>query len=325
MGTVSGTKSSAPAKARARPFSSALTSGDIGGGLAAAAVLLPQAMAFGVALYSIAGVNPAHGACAGLLGAVVVCVSSGLAGGTRGLISAPTGPTLVLLGGALVALKKAGIDESQFLSGLALVTVTAGVFQFLIGASGGGRLIKYIPYPVVSGFMLGSAMLMLASQLDVIMPSGTADGWTGLGWMPIAIAGVTIASVIAAPRFVPRLPGPLAGLVAGTLAAHAVAFVRGVPLPEHWVIGALPAVQAPGFSIGDAVTAMPWTIIVSAALALAILASLDTLLTAVVADVTTGERHDARREMIGQGIGQIGAGLAGAMASAGTTAATVVA
>jgi SulP family sulfate permease len=122
--------------------------GDVWGGLAAVAVLLPQAMAFGVALYALADLDAAAGACAGLLGTALLCTATGVFGGTRGLISAPTGPSLVLLSGAAAALAAAGLQNGQLLLGLAAVTVAAGIFQFLIGITGGGRLIKYIPFPV---------------------------------------------------------------------------------------------------------------------------------------------------------------------------------
>ena len=96
-------------------------SGDLSGGVAAAAVLLPQAMAFGVALYTPAGISAADGAYAGLLGTALLCILSGLSGGTRGLISSPTGPTLVLLGGALVALAEAGLTSGSVILALAVI------------------------------------------------------------------------------------------------------------------------------------------------------------------------------------------------------------
>lgn len=300
-------------------------SGDFSGGLAAAAVLLPQAMAFGVALYSPAGVGAADGAYAGLVGTAVLCLASGLIGGTRALISSPTGPTLVLLGGALAALANAGLAGGALLLGLAIVTALTGVFQVLIGLGGGGRLIKYIPYPVVSGFMLGSALLMVHSQLDTLTGNHGITAWVQWWWLPAAAALLTIASAAGAGRVVAWLPGPVAGLVVGTVAFHLVAVLRGVTLPDVWMIGELPGMRAPSFDVAAVFSTMPWNIIVPAALALSVLASLDTLLTAVVADVSTGARHHAGRELAGQGLGQIAAGVCGGMAGAGTTGATVVA
>jgi len=302
-----------------------LRAGDFTGGLAAAAVLLPQAMAFGVALYSPAGISPADGAYAGLLGTALLCIASGLAGGTQGLISSPTGPTLVLLGGALVALTETGIGGASLLIALGAIMILTGCFQFFIGISGGGRLIKYIPYPVVSGFMLGSALLMIESQVGTVTGGAPGGGWEAWGWLPGIIAAITIASALLAARQFTWLPGPIAGLLAGTLVLHAISAMRQLPLPEPWLIGELPAMRTPEFDVLSAFATIPWIVVIPAALALAVLSSLDTLLTSVVADVTSGARHDARRELMGQGIGQIAAGLSGGMAGAGTTAATVVA
>lgn len=164
-----------------------LRSGDLWGGLAAAAVLLPQAMAFGVALYAIAGLDAAAGAYAGLAGTAIICIMSGLLGGARGLISAPTGPTLVLLGGALASMLAQGLDRAQLLLGLALTIAIAGVLQFLIGLSGGGKLIKYIPFPVVSGFMTGSAILMILSQRAPLIGGVTDAQWST--WIVIKSGG----------------------------------------------------------------------------------------------------------------------------------------
>lgn len=300
-------------------------SGDLSGGLAAAAVLLPQAMAFGVALYTPAGVGAADGAYAGLVGTAVLCLASGLVGGTRALITSPTGPTLVLLSGALAALANAGLAGGALLLGLAVLIALTGVFQILIGLGGGGRLIKYIPYPVVSGFMLGSALLMVHSQLGSLSGNHDITAWVQWWWLPVAAALVTVTSAAGAGRVFAWLPGPVAGLVVGTVAFHLVAVVRGVDLPDVWMIGALPGMRAPSFEAAAAFSTLPWHVIVPAALALSVLASLDTLLTAVVADVSTGARHHAGRELVGQGLGQIAAGVGGGMAGAGTTAATVVA
>jgi len=302
------------------------SSGDLWGGLAAAAVLLPQAMAFGVTLLTPAGVGPAAGAYAGLIGTALICICSGMFGGTRGLISSPTGPTLVLLSGALAALARAGLENGGLLFGLALVIILTGVFQFLIGLTGGGRLIKYIPYPVVSGFMLGSAILMITSQAGALSGSAGNGPWSGWHWLPAGAAAVTMLGALLADSKMPRLPGPIAGLLLGTLGVHAVALFRHEALPTPWLIGQLPGIRHAAFEwSGGILSTMPWTVIVPGALALAVLASLDTLLTSVVADVASGARHDSRRELMGQGIGQIATGLLGGMGGAGTTAATVVA
>ena len=305
---------------------SAFRAGDIWGGFAAAAVLLPQAMAFGVALYAIGAMDAAGGAYAGLIGTAIVCLMSGLLGGARGLISAPTGPTLVLLGGALTGMMAQGLKGEQLLFGLAVTIVIAGVLQFLIGLSGGGKLIKYIPFPVVSGFMTGSAILMIASQRGPLLGGEPAAAWVGWLWLPAVAALATIVAAKLAEHQLPRVPGPIAGLLGGTLVFHALATLNDAALPSSWMIGAVPGLRYPSFELSwGAVQLLPIAAIVPAAAALAVLASLDTLLTAVVADVATGERHNSRLEMMGQGAGQVVTGLLGGMASAGTTGATVVA
>ncbi|MGR8920600.1 MAG: SulP family inorganic anion transporter, partial [Gammaproteobacteria bacterium] len=189
--------------------------GDALGGLAAAAVLLPQSMAFGVTLYAIGGFDASTGAYAGLFGTAVMCIASGIGGGARGVISAPTGPVLVLLGSALAGLGAAGFDDAGVLLGLAAVAILTGILQFTFGALGGGRLIKYIPFPVVSGFMTGSALLMIKSQLEPLSGAGAGDAWASWWWVPAAAALATIIAAQGLPRVLPRVPGPIAGLVTG--------------------------------------------------------------------------------------------------------------
>ncbi len=299
---------------------------DVWAGIAAAAVVLPQAMAFGVALVGPAGVDAATGAFAGLVAAAALCLASGFAGGTRGLISAPTGPTLVLLAGAASQLTAAGLPGPGVLAGLAVVVILTGLFQMLIALTGGGRLIKFIPYTVVAGFMTGSAILMVLSQLEPLAGEGAAPTWGPWRWLPLLTAALTLALVRLVPRWIPAAPGTIAGLVGGTLFFQLAVTLSPHDIPDSWVVGALPGVEAFGFrATGASLGALPWGILLLPAATLAVLASLDTLLTSVIADVRTGARHDARRELLGQGGGHIVSGLLGGMAGAGTTAATLVA
>jgi len=299
---------------------------DVWAGIAAAIVVLPQAMAFGVALVSPAGVEAATGAFAGLVAAAALCLASGFAGGTRGLISAPTGPTLVLLSGTASQLTAAGLPASSLFAGLTVVVILTGLFQMLIGLTGGGRLIKFIPYTVVAGFMTGSAILMVLSQLRPLAGEGAAPTRGPWIWLPLLTAAVTLALVRLVPRWIPAVPGTIAGLVGGTLFFQLAAALSPHGVPDSWVVGALPGIEAfgPG-PTGASLRALPWGALLLPAATLAVLASLDTLLTSVIADVRTGARHDARRELLGQGGGHILSGLLGGMAGAGTTGATLVA
>jgi SulP family sulfate permease len=302
-----------------------LQAGDLWGGIAAVAIILPQAMAFGVALMSTAGFSASAGAITGLIGTAAVCLMSGLVGGTRGLISAPTGPMLVIQVGAITALSQNGLHNGDLLTALMVLLVTMGIMQFLIGLTGGGRLIKFLPYPVVAGFITGSGVLMILSQIKPLSMDIDAVAWQGWYWLPIATAAVTYFTMSATPRFFPRIPGTVAGLVVGTVFFQVMAMMVSEAVPSQWVIGSLPAPGGLNFDISFAtITHLPWHIIVPSALALAVLASIDTLLTSVVADVETRGRHIARKELIGQGLGQALAGLTGGMAGAGTTGATLV-
>ena len=300
--------------------------GDLWGALTATAILLPQAMAIGVTLFAVAAGDAASGAYAGLITTAALCLIGGLVGGAPGVISAPTGPALVLLASALAALIAQGLQGSGLMVALAMVIVLAGVLQFLIGLSGGGRLIKYIPSPVISGFMTGSALLMIKSQTTALAGAGAGADWQDWRWLPAAAALITIAGVRLVPRFAPRVPGPIAGLALGTLAFHGLVAVHGGTVPAPWLIGRLAGFQGDALGLPlVGLSSLPYHVMLPSAAALAVLAALNTLLTAVVADAVTGLRHDSRRALMGQGLGMIASALSGGIAGSGTTAATVVA
>lgn len=283
-------------------------------------------MAFGVALWSTAGAEAASGAFAGLAGAATLCLASGLSGGTRGLVSAPTGPTLVLLSGAVAQLAAVGLMGSALLTSLAIVVGLAGVLQLGIALTGGGRLIKFIPYTVVAGFMTGSAILMFLSQMRPLSPAGAAASWGVWRALPLATAAATVAAMQWGPRLLPAIPGTIAGLLAGSVFFQLAAAFSPYGIDPRWIVGGLPSLDALTLQPrGVGIATMPWAIIVQSSAALAVLASLDTLLTSVIADVGTGARHDARKELLGQGAGHILSGFAGGLAGAGTTAATLIA
>jgi len=305
--------------------------GDLWGGMAASALVLPQAMAFGITLWSPYTHNPAAAAMSGLVAAACLCAASGLFRGTDGLVAAPTGPTLVLLAGTMAELSTDGLAGGELVSTTLMIVAMAGMLQVLIGGLNLGHLIKFIPYPVVSGFMTGTAILMINSQTGVVLGGDEALTMQQGGWIPLATAAVTLATMIWLPRWIKRIPGAVLGLVTGTLAFHLLIFFKGAGLPAGWVVGSLPGPGDLQFGLHIAdlsiahVQQLPWTLMAGSALALAVLASLDTLLTSVVADVSTGSRHQARRELMGQGAGHLLSALAGGMAGAGTTGATLVA
>jgi len=295
--------------------------GEVSGGLGASAVLLPQALAIGVTLATSAGLDAGNGALYALITSAVVCLVTGLIGGAAGLVSGPTGPTLVLQTGALAAFASHGVEPAQSWLVLLVTVASAGGMVCLLALAGGGRLIKFIPFPVVSGFMTGSALLMVLSQLTVVRGATSAATWH---WLPLASAATTV--LCARAWRIPGVPGPLVGLACGTLTFHALAYLSQVELADGWLIGALPAFTLqPTLVSWAVVAAAPWPTVASNAAALALLIALNALLTAVVADNLAGTRHAARRTLFAQGLAQIASVGAGGFAGSATTAASVVA
>jgi len=285
--------------------------GDITGGVTAGVVALPLALALGVA----SGLGPM----AGLYGAIAVGFFAALFGGTGAQISGPTGPMVVVLAGLFASLSG---DAALIFTAVAL----AGLLQVAFGVLGLGHYIRLVPYPVISGFMTGIGAIIIILQLNPLLGHEAPGGTMGaLGNLPAALADIhpanlllglgTLAMVYSWPaRFGRYLPAPLAALIAGTLIAY---FALDVPVLGNIPTG-LPELQLPVFG-GDQL----W-LVLEAALVLAVLGSLDSLLTSLVADNMTRERHHSNRELIGQGIGNTAAGLLGGIAGAGATMRTVV-
>jgi sulfate permease, SulP family len=299
---------------------------DILGGLAGTGVALPQSMALGVALFVSMGLEPSAGALAGLLGAAALSLTSGVAGATTGMISAPNGPVTMLLTASLASVAAAGVSGDGLLLALIAILLLTGLLQFLLGITGGGQLIKFIPYPAVAGLVTGIGLLMVLSQVEPL--SGTEASALGLGWLavPGLVALATIAGTRLLPRLVPAVPGIISGLLVGIALYHLLVLFAPGAVPASWVVGEIPGLDLSWFQIDfSAAGSLPWKTIVVAAMTLAVLASADCLLTAVVADEATGERHDARRELAAQGIGQALAGLLGGVGGGGTKGSTLVA
>ena len=299
---------------------------DILGGLAGTGVALPQSMALGVALFVSMGLEPSAGALAGLLGAAALSLTSGIAGATAGMISAPNGPVIMLLTAGLASVAAAGVTGDGLLLALIAILLLTGLLQFLLGISGGGQLIKFIPYPAVAGLVTGIGLLMILSQVKPL--SGTVAAELDPVWVavPGLVALATIAGIKFLPRLVPAIPGIISGLLVGIGLYHLVLLLAPGAVPETWVVGEIPSPDVSGFHVDfSAAGSLPWNTIVVTAVTLAVLASVDCLLTAVVADEATGERHDAGRELAAQGIGNALAGLFGGVGGGGTKGSTLVA
>lgn len=286
--------------------------GDILGGITAGVVALPLALAFGAA----SGAGPM----AGLWGAIFVGFFASLFGGTGSQISGPTGPMIVVFAGVYATL--AGNPALVFTA-----VMLAGVLMVLFGVFRMGQYIRLVPYPVVSGFMSGIGCIIIALQTSRLF--GHAPDETGtiaaLQAIPEAVMQphvlalglglLTLAIVFFWPKNWGRfLPAPLAALIAGTVLST---LIPGAPILGDIPTG-LPEVMMPTLS-QDALF-----VVVEAAILLALLGSIDSLLTSLVADNMTRTRHDSNRELIGQGVGNTVAGLFGGIPGAGATMRTVI-
>jgi len=293
--------------------------GDIFGGLTAAIVALPLALAFGV--------SSGAGAIAGLYGAVFVGFFAALFGGTPSQISGPTGPMTVVM--AAVFTSVAG-DNSE--AGLALaftVIMLGGLFQILFGVLQLGKYITLIPYTVVSGFMSGVGIIILLIQIGPFFgQEASANVTNAVRNIPSSILNantdatilgvITLIIVFGLPTKLNRIiPSPLLALIVGTLISIFV-----FPNSDIKVIGeiptGLPSIQLPVLQLSELRN------IVGYGFMLAALGSIDSLLTSLVADSITRTNHNSDRELIGQGIGNVFAGLFGGLPGAGATMRTVI-
>ena len=287
--------------------------GDLFGGVTATVVGLPVALAFGVA----SGLGPT----AGLYGAIAVGFFAAVFGGTKSQISGPTGPMTVAM--AVVVTSHADTLAEAF-----TVVMLAGLIQILLGVLRIGRFVTYTPYSVISGFMSGIGIIVILLQVLPFLGAPSAEGGAlnSIKALPgvvglinleaVAIAAVTLGVGVLWPKQLRKyLPPTLAAMAAGT--GLGIFWLTGAP-----VIGAvptgLPTLQLPALSLGFLGHA------VQPALIIALLGSIDSLLTSLIADSLTRTQHNPNRELMGQGIGNMVSGFIGGLPGAGATLGTVV-
>ncbi len=294
--------------------------GDLFGGVTAAIIALPMALAFGVA----SGAGPE----AGLYGAVLVGLFAALFGATPTLISEPTGPMTVVMTAVIASLIAANPDQ-----GLAMaftVVMLAGLLQMLFGLLKLGHYVTMMPYTVVSGFMSGIGIILIILQLGPFLGHATPSGGV-LGTLETlpnliatirpaetALALITLALIVFFPKRLSRyMPAQLLALLLGTLISllllgeHDIRRIGEIPT-------GLPAIQLPVFS------AEQWSMMLINALVLAVLGSIDALLTSVIAENMTRQETDPNKELVGQGVGNLFSGVFGGLPGAGATMGTVL-
>jgi sulfate permease, SulP family len=294
--------------------------GDLFGGVTAAVVALPMALAFGVA----SGAGPA----AGLYGAVLVGLFAALFGSTPTLISEPTGPMTVVMTAIIANL--IAVNPEQGLAMAFTVVMMAGLLQMLFGALRLGKYVTMMPYTVISGFMTGIGVILVVLQIGPLLGQAAPPGGVlgTLGALPelftnlvpaeLGLALMTLALVLFFPkRLKTYMPPQLLALVLGTLISILV--LDGSELRRIGEIpSGLPSLQLPVFDLDQ------WKLMALDAVVLAVLGSIDALLTSVIAESLTRKEHDSNKELIGQGLGNLASGLFGGIPGAGATMGTVV-
>jgi SulP family sulfate permease len=287
---------------------------DLLAGLTVAIVALPLAMALGIA----SGASPREG----LVTAIVAGFLVSALGGSRVQIGGPTGAFVVIV---------AGVIAAHGYSGLVLATLIAGAILIVAGYAGVGRLMRFVPMPVVTGFTAGIAVIIASSQVGDFLglrtdslPIEFVERWAAylaaFGTANLAALGIglaTLATILALRRFAPRLPAYLVAILVGAGAAF-------------WL-------QLPVETVGDRFPSMPFGLqtphlpvvslalirdVLPSAFTIAFLAGIEALLSAVVADGMTGYRHRSGQELVGVGIANLAAAAFGGLPATGAIART---
>jgi SulP family sulfate permease len=286
---------------------------DVVAGLTVAVVALPLALAFGI--------TTGLGAAAGLTTAIVAGVVAGVFGGSNLQVSGPTGAMTVVL---VPLVARFGADA------VIVVGVVAGVVVLAAGLFRVGRVLAYVPWPVIEGFTLGIAVIIFLQQvpaaLGVPKPAGentaviaanAVGGSPGSGSLAaLALVAIVVAVMVLAPRIHRALPASLFAVIIATLVATVAGWnVAAIgPLPS-----AMPRLSLPSVAVGDLSSYL------GPALAVALLAAIESLLSARVADgMADGPRHNPDRELFGQGLANIVSPLFGGMPATGAIARTAV-
>jgi SulP family sulfate permease len=288
--------------------------GDLLGGLTVGIVALPLAIALAIA----SGVKPEQGLYTAIFAGFVIAVL----GGSRAQISGPTGAFIVIVYGIV---QKYGYD------GLVVATLIAGILLIIMGLARMGAFLKFVPYPVVIGFTSGIALIIFSSQVSDFLglklekiPADFVEKWIEYGRhiatidpYTLAVGGVSLLIIVLWPKVTHRVPGPLIAILAVTMAVQY--FQIPVPTIESRFGGVPDTLPMPHFP------AITWSLIqemFSPAITIAILAGLESLLAAVVADGMMGTRHRSNMELIAQGAGNIVSVMFGGIPATGAIART---
>lgn len=317
--------------------------GDIMGGSASMLVALPSAIAFGLIIFAPLGKEfSGQAALGGIIGTIMLGLISPLTGGTKKLVTAPCAPAAAVLSVFVAEMLASGSVPKEVIPAyVTLVALLSAGFQILVGYLGGGKIIKYIPYPVVAGYLSGVGVLIFSAQLPKMLGiTEKITFWAALvsfelwQWQSIVIGSVTIIMMVAAPKITTKVPASIIALTSGVAAYFALAFFDNALFSlegNKFVIGAISAsitdltgTVTTNFAHFLSIDFSQISHLIIPFLTLSILMSIDTLKTCVVLDALTYSRHNSNKELIGQGLGNLGSALVCGIPGAGTMGATLV-
>src|SRR6266704_452678 len=287
---------------------------DLTAGVIVGIVALPLAIAFAIA----SGVTPERGLYTAIIGGFIISAL----GGSRVQIGGPTGAFVVIV---------AGIVQHYGIEGLTIATIMAGVILIGLGLTRLGGAIKFIPYPVTIGFTSGIALIIFSSQVKDLLglrmgalPADFVPKWAAvlrhlaaINWWAVAVAALALVIIRWWPRINSRIPGPFVALIVTT------ALVRLLHLPVETIATRFGAIDA-GLPVPVVphVTLERVAVLARPALAIALLAAIESLLSAVVADGMIGGRHRSNMELVAQGVANIASPIFGGIPATGAIART---
>ncbi len=293
--------------------------GDIFGGLTAAIIALPLALAFGV--------SSGAGAIAGVYGAIFVGFFTAVFGGTATQISGPTGPMSVVM--SLILTQLIGSNPETGIALAFTCVILAGLFQISFGLLKLGKYFVMVPYPVISGFMTGIGIIIILLQVSPLLGGATySNAFNALINIPQAFSDMNLTATLLGvatvlmmlywpKKWAKIIPAPLFSLLSLTIFSSILFTQQGIS-----VIGVIPtgfpSLLIPTLSF-DTLYQISYF-----AFLLAVLGAIDSLLTSMVADTMTESHHNSDKELIGQGIANTVAGFFGALPGAGATMRTAI-
>ena len=297
-----------------RQYDRSMLSADLLAGITVGIVALPLAMAFAIA----SGVGPERG----IFTAIVAGFVISLLGGSRVQIGGPTGAFIIIV---------VGIVQQFGYDGLVVATLMAGVFLVALGISRMGSLIKFVPFPVTTGFTTGIAVVIFSTQIRDLLglrmeaiPSEFLAKWGAyweaigtVNWQAAVLSGLTVGVIVLVRRCCPKWPNMLIGMLTATVAAWALGFdVETIGSRFGELPRTLPSPAWPAMDFQMLQSLLP------AAFTIAMLAAIESLLSATVADGMIGGRHRSNMEQVAQGVANIASVIFGGIPATGATART---